>query len=316
MNIGILGTSEIAFRRFLPAVKTIRDIASIGIASRDVSKTKKFTESFGCNPYQSYDDLLSDPLIEAVYIPLPPALHFSWAKKALLSGKHVFLEKPSTTAYKDTEELIHIAESQKLVLHENYMFLYHSQLDFIQKLLLEKVIGDLRLITIRFGFPKRGTSDFRYNKELGGGALLDCGGYTIRLATVLSGKTLGLISANLCFDDLAVDLYGSASLKNEKGLSVQIAFGMDNFYKCELEIWGSNGCITAPRIFTAPPDFEPLITILTNEKSETVTLPPNDQFAGSIKKFISAVNDNIERKQLYSDLLFQSKLVDEVSNFK
>ena len=164
--------------------------------------------------YNNYNELLSSADIDAVYIPLPPALHFKWAKMALENGKHVLLEKPFTTSLSDTEELIRIAKEKNLAVHENYMFSYHTQLDWIKNKVSEGVIGDIRLIRIDFGFPFRGANDFRYNKALGGGALLDCGGYTIKLATMFLGDTAEVKTSQLNYKEgFEVDIYGSATLQ-------------------------------------------------------------------------------------------------------
>lgn len=200
LRIGIIGPSEIALRRFLPALekagKKFQFIA-IGIASaeewfgdtskvsaevieaqksNEMSKAKSFTDRFGGEIILGYNDLVSSPDIDAVYIPLPPALHYKWAKLALLNNKHVLVEKPSTTSLADTEDLISIATEKGLALHENYMFIFHSQLEEINNVVKNGEIGDIRLYRISFGFPRRTASDFRYNKLLGGGALLDAGG--------------------------------------------------------------------------------------------------------------------------------------------
>ena len=196
VKIGVLCPSEIAFRRFLPALQQSEGFEYVGVAVADAgewfgepsqeqvaaeqAKTQKFVESYGGKIFVGYGELLNDPGVEAVYIPLPPALHYEWAKKALLAGKNVLLEKPFCTSVQDTEELLNLAAERRLAVHENYMFVYHSQLAWIREHMAE--LGELRLIRIDFGFPFRGANDFRYNKELGGGALLDCGGYTLKLA--------------------------------------------------------------------------------------------------------------------------------------
>lgn len=220
MRIGILGTSDIAFRRFLPALQKCEDLTYAGVATRTPEKGKPFQEAFGGEIYDGYASLLEDKSIEAVYVPLPPALHFEWGKKALESGKHLFMEKPFTTSLAETEALLALAEEKGLAVHENYMFLYHSQLTEIQKRIADGSLGKLRLIRAAFGFPKRSEGDFRYNKSLGGGALLDCGGYPVRLARELLGDTARVIQARLSQPEgYEVDLYGSAVLENDDGLA-------------------------------------------------------------------------------------------------
>lgn len=312
LHLGILGTADIAYRRFLPALCNQDDIEYIGIASRNIEKTKKFVTQFGGKPYASYDDLLKDETINAVYIPLPPALHYDWARKALEYGKHVLLEKPFTVDSKKTEQLIELANKKDLVLHENYMFLYHKQLKLIKEYISDDVFGETRLIRTAFGFPFRGAQDFRYSKALGGGALLDCGGYPVRLALELLGEKAEVVNSQLKYSTLyGVDLYGNAVLKNENDLVVQISFGMDNSYKCELEIWGSKGCLKAPRIFTAPSNFEAAVILeLQNEIRETLVV--DNQFLNSINWFYESAKDSEKRKRNYTTIMQQARLIDQI----
>ena len=118
--------------------------------------------------------------------------------------------------------------------------IYHSQITKIKELLEQQVIGNLRLIRTSFGFPRRSANDFRYKKELGGGSLLDCGGYPIKLIQVLLSD-VKIDSASLYYEN-DIDLYGAVQVTGKEA-TAQISFGMDNSYKCELEIWGSKGTI-------------------------------------------------------------------------
>ena len=296
MRIGILGTADIAFRRFLPALQKCSDITYVGVASRTPEKAVSFTQVYGGKAYSSYEKLLEDRSIDAIYVPLPPALHYEWGKKVLESEKHLLMEKPFTTNLAGTKELLALAEEKKLVVHENYMFLYHSQLEKIKQLIFNGILGELRLIRAAFGFPKRSKDDFRYKKVLGGGSLLDCGGYPVRLALELLGETTKIIQANLHQPEgYEVDLFGSAVLQNDSGLCAQISFGMDNIYKCELEIWGNKSCIFTDRIFTAPPDFYPSIIFHTKDIVYNKKQNSDDAFANSIRNFIERVLSSNEQ---------------------
>lgn len=290
-NLGILGTADIAYRRFLPALAKNETINYVGVASRSIDKTNKFIQTFGGVGYSSYDELINDDNIDIVYIPLPPALHYEWGKKALFAGKHVFMEKPFCTEFSDAKELCEIARARKLIVYENYMFLKHKQLNVIKDLLNNETIGKIRLIRIAFGFPKRDVNDFRYNKDLGGGALLDCGVYTVKLANELIGNTMKLNYVSLTKEKADVDIYGNAAFENDNHLVAQVSFGMDNSYKCELEIWGSSGSIKAPRIFTAPSDYEVNLQLEKDGKIENIYVGTDDQFFNSINHFEGCLND-------------------------
>lgn len=331
-RIAVLCPSEIAFRRFMPALQKIDEIEYIGIAvanemewfgsvdpshsleilKKEKEKAEQFQKQFGGKIFESYYDLLTSSNVDAVYIPLPPALHFKWAKLALEHHKHVFVEKPSTTNLEDLETLIKLAEEKQLALHENYMFNFHSQIEEIEKLIESNEIGDVRLYRIAFGFPFRGGNDFRYNKKMGGGALLDCGGYTLKLATRLLKKNVCLVAHQLNYrDDFEVDIYGSGTLVNDYGQVAQISFGMDNSYKCELEVWGSLGVIYTNRIFTAPCDYVPTITITKGNEKKDISLEKDDSFQKSIQYFLKCIENDSIRKDNYQTLLEQEKILSE-----
>lgn len=291
MKLGILGTAEIAFRRFLPALRECPDVTYAGVASRAPEKGKPFQDTYGGRVYSSYDELLEDESVDAVYVPLPPALHFEWGEKALRAGKHLLMEKPFTTSLQETERLLTLAAEKRLAVHENYMFLYHSQLAAIQKMIADGSLGEIRLYRMSFGFPMRGQGDFRYNKALGGGALLDCGGYPVRLALELLGDTAKVVHSKLVQPEgFEVDLYGSAVMENEAGEVAQISFGMDNAYQCQLEVWGSKATLLAPRVFTAGAGMRPTLILRTSAEENKIDLEPDDQFLRSIQRFVSRVN--------------------------
>lgn len=332
VRIGIICPSEIAFRRFMPSIAECEEAEYIGISSasakewfgegqeinEDVIKSQhekalEFQNNYGGKVFNSYEELLTSNEVDAIYLPLPPALHFKWAKLALENGKHIFLEKPSTTSADDTKELVEIATEKELAMHENYMFNFHSQIDEIESIIESGKLGDVRLYRISFGFPRRASNDFRYVKALGGGALLDAGGYTIKLACRLLGNTAKITTSNLNYlDEFEVDMFGTATMVNECGTTAQITFGMDNSYKCDLEVWGSKACLTTGRILTAPAEFTPIATIKSNDGEEIIQLSADDTFKKSIQYFCECVNDSNIRIENYKALIKQAELVDEV----
>ena len=327
MRIGIICPSEIAYRRFLPSLKKAEEFEYVGVAIaskeefvgatdeilvKERAKAQNFVDNYGGKIFEGYGALISSDEVDAIYLPLPPALHFKWAKHALEHGKHVLVEKPSTCSLADTQELVSLAAGKGLALHENYMFVFHNQIEAVNEIVKIGEIGDVRLYRIMFGFPRRASNDFRYNKTLGGGALLDAGGYTMKLATVLLGGEVKLTAANTGYlDEFEVDMYGSATVVNDKGAVAQVAFGMDNDYRCDLEIWGSTGTLTTGRILTAPDGFVPSYTIKKNQDIQTGELPADDAFLKSIKRFGMCVKDNATREENYQLLLQQERLVEE-----
>lgn len=333
IRVGIICPSEIALRRFLPSLqkKTQFSFAGVAIATKeewtdsgDVTsetieilekerqKAQKFIDNYGGKIYHGYNTLISSSEIDVIYLPLPPALHFKWAKLALEYGKHAYVEKPFTTNLEDTQLLLDLARQKKLVVHENYMFIYHQQLQVIQNLIDQGEIGKVRLYRVSFGFPRRSVNDFRYNKTLGGGALLDAGGYCMKYASWLLGDSARLVCANSYREpEFDVDIFGSCTMVNDEGTIVQMSFGMDCDYKCELEAWGSTGTLTTGRVLTAPDGMEPEMVIKHNQEYITKKLPADNAFVKSIERFFDCLNDDNVREENYRLIARQSSFVND-----
>ena len=328
MKIGVICPSEIAFRRFLPALSQCNDIGFAGVAvadrtefegateellSRELEKARRFQEEFGGEIYFGYHSLIEDKGVDAIYLPLPPGLHYQWSSRVLEAGKHAFVEKPCTISRRDTEALVSLAKEKRLALHENYMFTFHRQMEQVQEIVGSGQLGDVRLYRIDFGFPLRAQTDFRYNKALGGGALLDCAGYTIRCASFFLGQTARVVcGAKMGIDGFEVDMYGSATMRNSDGITAQLAWGMDNNYRCSLDVWGSKGSLHTDRILTAPVGFTPHATIkIGNEAPSTVELDADDAFKKSIEHFSLCTRDDNTRLINYQQICHQAALIDQ-----
>jgi dTDP-3,4-didehydro-2,6-dideoxy-alpha-D-glucose 3-reductase len=327
IRIGVICPSEIAYRRFMPALLKLTEFQFVGVAVPDQSewpeadektligeknKAKNFMDTYGGKIFDSYTSIIHSNEIDAVYIPLPPALHFHWSQLALKAGKHVLVEKPATPSFANTDVLVQLAAVKNLAFHENYMFAFHQQLATINDIIQSGEIGDVRLYRISFGFPRRAANDFRYNKALGGGALLDAGGYTIKYASMLLGQSAKLVYTQSQFiDEFEVDIAGSAALVNDQGIAVQLAFGMDNSYKCDLEVWGSKGYLLSGRVLTAPAGFAPEVTVKVGNDTTVKSLPEDDAFMKSILHFQQCIEDEGIRKSNYEEIAFQAKLVQQ-----
>ena len=189
------------------------------------------------------------------------------------------------------------------------MFLYHSQLARIKQLISQGELGKIRLYRMSFGFPMRGQGDFRYNKALGGGALLDCGGYPVRLALELLGNTAKVVQSKpIQPKGFEVDLYGSTVMENDAGEVAQISFGMDNAYQCQMEVCGSEATLIASRIFTAGDGIKPAMILHTLSNERKLELEADDQFLHSIQQF----QETIQKRIINTSILRQSGLIEEI----
>lgn len=312
INIAVMGCAGIARRSMIPAIKELPELNLVAVASRSPEKAGSFASQFECEVVVGYENLLNRSDIDAIYMPLPTGLHHEWITKSLKAGKHVLAEKSIAYDYPSATEMVNIAKANNLVLMEDFMFQYHSQHQFVFELLRKGEIGKVRVFRANFAFPPMPETNFRYDDRIGGGALLDAAGYTVRAVHFVMGDEFMVKAANLHIDpETGTNIYGGAFLDNGKGVSAQIAFGMDHYYQCNYEIWGSKGKITADRAFTPKPDFSPLIIVEKQGERKEHQMPPDNHFIGSLKEFYRAVSSGDAEKH-YHEVLLQSKTLDDI----
>lgn len=315
--IGVLGCADIANRSVLPAILNLPQFFKLrGVASRDKQKSKEFASRFNCKSYDSYEELLKDESIDAIYLPLPTGLHFEWISKALNAGKHIYSEKSFAINLDQTRNLIELAKKHKLTLFEGYMFQYHSQHAQIQKIIADGTIGEIRHFSSKFGFPPLHSTNFRYDPKLGGGALLDAAGYTIKATTLILGNEMKVKAATLKFNpsnsENEVNIYGSAFMSNDKGIGASLAFGFDNYYQCNYEIWGTKGKIIVEKAFTPKFDQNPSMLLEINNNIERIELNADNHFEKALVEFYMAIHSESKRMQHYSQIHNQSEAQDKI----
>ena len=312
IKIGVIGCANVAERYMIPAIKATSGLELKAIASRSKEKAVFFADKFSCDAVVGYSQLLDRSDIDAVYVPLPIALHEEWIMKALKKGKHVLSEKSLTTDYTSAKKIIDEAQSRQLLLMEDFMFQYHRQHAFVRKLIKDGEIGGIHFFKSSFGFPPRGKDDIRYDKKLGGGALLDAGGYVVKAVQLFLGTDLTLRGASLKYDKrFGVDIYGGAIFKNEKDQIAHVSFSFDNYYQCNYEIWGSKGKITADRAFTPPPDFSPKILFEKQDHKQEYIIEPDNHFINILKECHRSICEN-DFQRHWEDALSQAKLLDQI----
>ncbi|MBX7047196.1 MAG: Gfo/Idh/MocA family oxidoreductase [Ignavibacteria bacterium] len=312
MDIGVIGCANIAMRSVIPAIKSIGDFNLIAVASRNFEKATEYAQKFECEAIEGYDNLIAREDIEAVYIPLPTGMHQEFVVKALQSGKHVIAEKSLGMNFSEVDTMVNLAREKNLLLMENYMFEYHSQHKFVFDLINNNEIGEIRLFRSTFGFPPLPKNNFRYDKKLGGGSLLDAAGYPIKAAQIFLGNNITVKASNLFIDkSLDVDIFGSAYLSSNSYIAAEIGFGFDNFYQCNYELWGSKGKITAERAFTPQPTFSPKIILEKDNDKKEFLIEPDNHFVNILKEFYRAATQR-DFERHYTVLLNQAKLQEEI----
>ncbi|KAK1230606.1 hypothetical protein PQX77_006301 [Marasmius sp. AFHP31] len=188
---GILGAANIAPAALIIPAKAHPEVEVYAVAARDISKATAFAKKHGIpKAYEGYQKLLDDPDIEVIYNPLPNGLHFEWTMKALAAGKHVLLEKPSSNTAEETRQMFEFAESRKLILLEAFHYRFHPATQRMKEIVTSGELGPIQNIKtslmIPFNWPD---DDIRYHYDLGGGALMDLGCYTISCLRYLAGSS-------------------------------------------------------------------------------------------------------------------------------
>lgn len=314
MRWGVIGAASIATRSVMPAIQAADGNTLVAVASRSQITANAVAKAFGVQAYCSYQALLDQSDIDAVYIPLPNSLHFEWVCKALESGKHVLVEKSAFVTLNEAEHAVALARSKGLVIAENFQFQHHSQHGFVRQLLKDGAIGEVRGFRASFGFPPfGGDQNIRYRKDLGGGALLDSGAYTLKATTFLFGDDFELSASHMEYNEkYGVDWFGGAFLVNrQKKVFAEVSWGFDNFYQCNYEIWGSSGKLLVPRAYTPKADFSPVVLLENPAGITEHRLPSDDHFIAMVEYFsrIATVNSNANELE---KILVQAKLIDAV----
>lgn len=284
LRVGVLGCADIARRRMLPAFAACPATELVAVASRDARTARETARPYGCRAITGYEALLADPGVDAVYVPVPAALHARWTRAALDAGKHVLAEKPLTLEPATTAELFALAARRRLALMENVMFVQHPQHEAVRALIADGALGELRTMHAQFTVPRRPPGDIRHRADLGGGALWDTGVYPLRAALHLLGHDLTLLASRLSDPGgLGVPTAGTALLLHAAtSATVTLVFGLDHAYRSEYTLTGSRGALTLSHAFTPPATHMPRLL------PDSPPLPPADQVALTVAAFAAA----------------------------
>lgn len=281
---GVLGTANIARLCTIPGMKLAKECELYAIAGRSLEKAESFKQEFGFQKaYGSYEELIADKDVQAVYIPLPNNIHLMWVKEALKAGKHVICEKPLGLNAGEVKEMFQVARENGVYLMEAYAYLHSPYVESIKKDIASGVIGDIDYIETAF-ITQGYKEDIRLHKELGGGAMYDLGCYCTTMIMSLIDSEPEFVKAVAEFSDLGVDSMTSGLIRFKNGVRAAFNVGMvlgentDSRYD-RLYIHGSKGSIRSEveynqqgeasyKIFTADEVIERKISIPQNYSLE------------------------------------------------
>jgi predicted dehydrogenase len=223
LRIGILGTANIA-RQLIDGVRASAKIKVAAVASRSVDKAAAFAREMDVpRSYPTYEALLADAAIDAIYNPLPNNMHAEWSIRAIEAGKHVLCEKPLATSPADVRAMFAAARRAKVILAEGYPYRAQPQTLKLRALLAEGAIGNVQFIQASIGFPMSDPANIRLDPALAGGALMDAGCYPVSLVRMVTGVCPTRVHAMADFAPTGVDRTLVASLEHESGILAQIS---------------------------------------------------------------------------------------------
>lgn len=270
LRFGVLGGANIA-RMFVAGCAPSEHVEIIAIASRDQSRADAMAKELGIKrALGSYETLLTDPEIDAIYLPLPNSLHAPWAIKAAEAGKHVLCEKPLAMNAAEVAAMFAAADRHGVILREGYPYMAQPQTITLRQMLHEGVIGQLKLIRSTFSVLFKDPANIRLMPDLGGGALYDAGSYAASLIRLAAGRRPLRVQATWQVDGNGVDVTTLANIDFGSGLFAQLSCSFDAAYFRSASIAGESGIIETNYLNHPPMGGPPLLQI---RRGTTLALP-------------------------------------------
>jgi predicted dehydrogenase len=311
---GVLGASHFALMAAIPGMKKAPLVDVQAVASRSLDKAKQFAVEAGVpRALGSYEELVADPEIEAIYNPLPNNLHVPWSIKAARAGKHVLCEKPLSMNAAEAEELAKVQKETGKLIAEAFMVRYHPQWDKVVELIASGRIGKVRAVQTAFSYSNSDLDNIRNQKDVGGGALYDIGGYAINTARLIFG-TEPQRAVGICDWDpeSKCDRLTSAILDFGVGQATFVV-GTQHVPYQRVHVFGTKGHIEVEIPFNAPYDrpckihvdegFEgaPNFTVAksSDDRRETLSIPAANHYTIQWQQFSEAIRSG---KPVHNDM--------------
>jgi predicted dehydrogenase len=306
MRLGILSTARIN-RHVLPAARESDGVEVVAVASRDAARAEAYAREHGIpQAHGSYEALLADPEVDAVYIPLPNALHVEWSVRSLEAGKHVLCEKPLSRHPAEVERAFDTAEREGRILMEAFMYRHHPQTRRLAELVAGGAIGELRLIRSAFSFSLTELANVRLSADLDGGSLMDVGCYCVSGARLLAGEP-ELVSAAETRAGFGVDVRFAAWMRHPHGVLAHFDSALDLPGRSALEVAGSDGSL-----FAADPWHvrRPGLELRRGDEDEAIEVPAANSYRLELENLAAAISGEAEPLLGRDDALGQARALD------
>ena len=306
MRWGLLSTANIN-RKLLGGAEGTDEATVAAVASRDRSRAEAFAREHGIErAHPSYEALLEDPDIDAIYNPLPNSMHVPWSVRALEAGKHVLCEKPMTRRAAEVEEAFAAAERAGRTLEEAFMWRHHPQTRRLRELLDEGVIGRLRHVRASFSFPLRDNGDIRMQAGLDGGSLMDVGCYCVSGCRLVAGAKPERVHAEHAIGGDDVDVALAGTLRFPDDVIGQFHCGFAIGGRHHLEAIGEEGSL-----FLADPwhGGTPGIELRRDDGTETIEVAPANPYTHELIDFARAARGDAAPLLGAEDALAQARVI-------
>jgi NDP-hexose-3-ketoreductase len=308
LRFGIIGCSSIARRRFLPALLLSTDARLERVGSRGPGRALEYAQAFGCAKHGSYEDVLADPDIDAVYISTPSSSHEEWIKMAAGARKHVLCEKPAVMSYAAAGECLRVCRENGVFLMEAYSFRFHPQHAAARK--AASRIGSARFFEGQFTYPRPHEGDIRLDRNLGGGVFFDSAGYPVAAASMFLGPD-PISVCTVLHQDAKTGVDSAAAIQLEfENATAQLSSGFGLHYRSTYALLGESGRIEAERAFSVQPDRAVALKLELNDAIETISVPAADQFQLMLQSFVAAVRGGLPRVQFEEEFLRHCRIMD------
>ncbi|MCG2460442.1 Gfo/Idh/MocA family oxidoreductase [Flavobacteriaceae bacterium F89] len=302
---GILGTAAIAVEQVIPAIRNSEYGEILAIASRSLGKAEKLANEFQVPKFLgSYEALLADDEVQAVYIPLPNHLHVDWAIKALKAGKHVLVEKPIAMNCHEAKTLLEEAKKHpELKVMEAFMYKFHPQWITAKKLVQDGSIGTLRIVQASFSFYEDDPDSIVNSRDFGGGSLMDVGCYPVSISRFLfHAEPIRIVSSLEYHPEFDIDIHASGVLEFEKGRT--IFFSSIRLVENQaVKLFGTEGSIEFEIPFNPLPGQRAKIWLTKDGTKEEIDFKPCNQYTLQADAFSKSILDNTPQPVSLEDAL-------------
>ena len=319
LRLGVLSTADIGLKKVVPAMLRAERVAVVAIASRDLARAREAADRLGIErAHGSYEALLADPEVDAVYIPLPNHLHAEWAIAATRAGKHVLCEKPLAMTSAEAERIVAAADAAGVVLMEAFMYRLHPSWQAVIDLVASGRIGRLTAVQSWFSYYNDDPSNIRNIAAVGGGALYDIGCYTINLSRTLFGGEPERVVASIVRDPASgTDVLTSAILDFPGGLaSFTVSTRVETDQR--VHVYGTTGRISIGIPFNIPPDRPTEVFVTAGgdppvaPATEVLTFPTADPYTVETERFAAAVLDGTPLPHPPVDAVANLRVIEQV----